>query len=161
MQEDQKVIEIYTDGSCLSNPGGPSGYGIVMKHGEYVKSYSRAFIASTNNRMELMAVLDALNKIKPGFYDTPIRVTSDSKYVIDAFNKGWLQNWVKKNFKKVANVDLWRDMYEVTQKFDNITWLWVPGHTGHQYNEACDSLALTAAMLPDEEREIDSGYGKA
>jgi ribonuclease HI len=133
-------IEIFTDGSSKGNPG-PGGYGIVMRYGEKEKEYSKGFRLTTNNRMELLAVIDALQKLKR--YDIPVIVYSDSKYVIDSITKGWIFNWVKTGFKGKKNEDLWRRYIELHSKFD-IEYSWVKGHAGHPENERCDVLATSA-----------------
>ena len=145
----QDKIEIFTDGACSGNPG-KGGYGIVMRYGDKEKEYSKGFRRSTNNRMELLAVIDALSKIKR--YDIPVVVYSDSKYVIDSISKGWVFNWVKTGFKGKKNEDLWRRYLEQHSKFD-IEWKWVKGHAGHPENERCDELATSATL-----GNIDSVY---
>ena len=142
-------IEIFTDGACSGNPG-RGGYGIVMRYGDKEKEYSKGFRRTTNNRMELLAVIDALSKIKR--YDIPVVVYSDSKYVIDSISKGWVFNWVKTGFKGKKNEDLWRRYLEQHSKFD-IEWKWVKGHAGHPENERCDELATSATY-----GNIDSVY---
>jgi ribonuclease HI len=142
-------IEIFTDGACSGNPG-KGGYGIVMRYGDKEKEYSKGFRRTTNNRMELLAVIDALSKLKR--YDIPVVVYSDSKYVIDSISKGWVFNWVKTGFKGKKNEDLWRRYLEQHSKFD-IEWKWVKGHAGHPENERCDELATSAAH-----GNIDSVY---
>ena len=133
-------IEIFTDGSSKGNPG-PGGYGIVMRYGDKVKEYSEGFRRTTNNRMELLAVIKALEKLKR--YDIPVIVYSDSKYVIDSIEKGWVFNWVKTGFRGKKNEDLWRRYLDLHSKFD-IEYSWVKGHAGHPENERCDVLATSA-----------------
>lgn len=142
-------IEIFTDGACSGNPG-KGGYGIVMRYGDKEKEYSKGFRRTTNNRMELLAVIDALGKIKR--YDIPVVVYSDSKYVIDSISKGWVFNWAKTGFKGKKNEDLWRRYLDLHTKFD-IEYSWVKGHAGHPENERCDELATSAAH-----GNIDSVY---
>ena len=136
-------IHIYTDGSALGNPG-PGGYGIVMEWvGKgYIKEFSRGFKYTTNNRMELWAVIDALEKLKK----TPMNVLviSDSKYVIEAIDKKWVFGWEKKNFKGKKNPDLWKRFLNIYPKH-NIQFQWVKGHSNHPQNERCDRLAVAAA----------------
>lgn len=136
-------IHIYTDGSALGNPG-PGGYGIVMEWvGKgYIKEFSRGFKHTTNNRMELWAVIDALEKLKK----TPMNVLviSDSKYVIEAIDKKWVFGWEKKNFKGKKNPDLWKRFLNIYPKH-NIQFQWVKGHSNHPQNERCDRLAVAAA----------------
>lgn len=145
----QDKIEIFTDGACSGNPG-KGGYGIVMRYGDKEKEYSKGFRRTTNNRMELLAVIDALSKIKR--YDIPVVVYSDSKYVIDSISKGWVFNWAKTGFKGKKNEDLWRRYLDLHSKFD-IEYSWVKGHAGHPENERCDELATSAAH-----GNIDSVY---
>ena len=133
-------IEIFTDGSAKNNPG-RGGYGIVMRYGDKVKEYSEGFRRTTNNRMELLAVIKALEKLKR--YDIPVIVYSDSKYVIDSIEKGWVFNWVKTGFRGKKNEDLWRRYLDLHSKFD-IEYSWVKGHAGHPENERCDVLATSA-----------------
>ncbi|MGB0429436.1 MAG: ribonuclease HI [Bacteroidia bacterium] len=135
-------IEIYTDGAASGNPG-PGGYGIVMRFGSYEKEFSDGFRKTTNNRMELLAVIIALQKIKnPGHN---VLVFTDSKYVVDSVEKKWLNGWVKKGFKGKKNVDLWKKYLEVS-KHHNIRFKWIKGHAGHPENERCDRLAVEASQ---------------
>ena len=133
-------IEIFTDGSSKGNPG-PGGLGIVMRYGDKEKEYSEGFRRTTNNRMELLAVIKALEKLKR--YDIPVIVYSDSKYVIDSIEKGWVFNWVKTGFRGKKNEDLWRRYLDLHSKF-TIEYSWVKGHAGHPENERCDVLATSA-----------------
>lgn len=136
----QDKIEIFTDGACSGNPG-PGAFGIVMRYGEKEKEYSEGFRRTTNNRMELLAVIRALEKLRR--YDIPVIVYSDSKYVIDSIDKGWVFNWVKTGFRGKKNADLWRRYLDLHSKFD-IEYSWVKGHAGHPENERCDVLATSA-----------------
>lgn len=147
----EKPIIIYTDGSALGNPG-PGGWGVVMKYGNYRKTFSEGYYRTTNNRMELLAIIEGLRKIKKTGY--PIIVYSDSQYLTNAVNKGWVFNWEKKNFKNRKNTDLWREFLKLYQKY-NIKLDWVRGHVGVEENEACDKLAKEAAENPTKE---DTGY---
>ena len=142
-------IEIFTDGSSKGNPG-PGGFGIVMRYGDKVKEYSEGFRRTTNNRMELLAVIRALDKLKR--YDIPVIVYSDSKYVIDSIEKGWVFNWVKTGFRGKKNEDLWRRYLDLHSKF-TIEYSWVKGHAGHPENERCDVLATSATY-----NNIDTVY---
>jgi ribonuclease HI len=135
------VIQIFTDGAAKGNPG-PGGYGIVMRFGDREKTFSAGFRHTTNNRMELLAVIVALEKLKTTKF--PIEIYSDSKYVIDAITKGWIYNWQKKDFKGKKNADLWLKFLELHKKYE-IIWHWVKGHNGHPENEKCDQLAVQAA----------------
>jgi len=139
-------IEIYTDGACSGNPG-RGGYGIVMKVPEmnYEKRFSKGYRLTTNNRMELMAVIVALEKLKAP--DNDIHIFTDSKYVSDAINQKWIYGWIKKGFKNVKNPDLWRRLVPLL-KTHKTTFHWVKGHAGHVENEICDQLAVKAAQSP-------------
>ena len=133
---------MYTDGSSRGNPG-PGGYGVVMKFGAHRKELSEGFLKTTNNRMELMAVIVGLAAVKkPGI---PITVYSDSKYVVDSINKKWVYGWQKKGFAGKKNPDLWKQFLQVSQG-KNVTYKWVKGHAGIPENERCDELAVDAAM---------------
>ena len=147
-------IEIYTDGACSGNPG-KGGYGIVMKVPEknYEKRYSAGFRLTTNNRMELLAVIVALEKLKSTEND--IHIFTDSKYVVDAIQKKWLQSWVKIGFKNKKNPDLWQRILPLL-KAHQTTFHWVKGHAGHLENEICDQLAVKAAQT--EPLQIDEYF---
>lgn len=135
-------IEIFTDGSARGNPG-PGGYGIVMRFNDQVKELNGGFRKTTNNRMELLALIIALESLKTN--KIPIRVYSDSKYVIDAITKKWVHGWVKKAFKGKKNKDLWLRYLALEKQFQ-LEFIWVKGHNGHPENERCDVLAVAAAM---------------
>jgi ribonuclease HI len=136
-------IYIYTDGSSMGNPG-PGGWGVVMKFRDKTKELSGGEKFTTNNRMELLAVIEALESVTVNKY--PIEVYSDSKYVVDSISKGWVFNWVKKpNFGGKKNEDLWRRFLKVYPNF-NVTLNWVKGHNGHPENERCDKLATTESL---------------
>ena len=147
------MIRIYTDGAAQGNPG-PGGYGVILKFNNAEKELSEGFRLTTNNRMELLAVIKGLEAIKKN--DIPITIYSDSKYVVEAVEKGWLWNWQKKNFKDKANVDLWMRYIPLHQKL-NPKFVWIKGHAGHPENERCDVLAVQAAtekkLLIDYEYE--------
>lgn len=140
-----KIIQIYTDGACSGNPG-PGGYGVIMKFNGREKIITEGFRKTTNNRMELLSIIVALEKVTVDAY--PIEIYSDSKYVIDSITKGWVYNWNKINFLGKKNEDLWRRFLEVEKKF-NITYFWVKGHNGHPENERCDKLAVEAIKSGD------------
>jgi len=136
-----KKVEMFGDGSALGNPG-PGGYGTVIKFGKHVKELSGGFPDTTNNRMELLALIEGLKALKQ---PCEVHFTSDSQYVVKAVNT-WLANWIKKNFAKVKNVDLWKEYVEVSA-IHTVTCSWVKGHAGHVENERCDILARTAAEV--------------
>lgn len=135
------MIKIYTDGAAKGNPG-PGGYGAILDYNGTRKELSEGFRLTTNNRMELLAVIRALEAIKKPGWD--VLVFSDSKYVVDSVEKGWLKGWVLKNFKGKKNVDLWKRYLEVA-KDQKVKFKWVKGHAGHAENERCDQLAVEAA----------------
>ncbi|WP_422003907.1 ribonuclease HI [Roseivirga pacifica] len=135
------MITIYTDGSSRGNPG-PGGYGVVMKFREHRKEISEGFRKTTNNRMELLAVIIGLEAIKVP--NAPVKIFSDSKYVIDSVEKGWLWNWIKKDFKGKKNADLWLRFADIYKKH-RVSFQWVKGHAGIPENERCDQLAVDAA----------------
>jgi ribonuclease HI len=147
------MIRIYTDGAAQGNPGS-GGYGTILKFQDKVKELSQGYRLTTNNRMELLAVIIGLEAIKKN--GIPITIYSDSKYVVEAVEKGWLWNWEKKNFKDKANADLWKRYIPLHKKL-NPRFVWIKGHAGHPENERCDQLAVQAAesgnLLIDHEYE--------
>lgn len=144
-------VTIYTDGAARGNPDGPGGYGTILsfvdsKGQEHIRELCAGYQKTTNNRMELMAVIVGLESLT-----RPCEVTlySDSQYVIKAFNEHWIDGWIKKGWKRgknepVKNVDLWKRLLEA-KKMHQVTFVWVKGHAGHPQNERCDELATTAA----------------
>lgn len=135
------MINIYTDGASSGNPG-PGGFGVILQSGEHYKEISEGYRKTTNNRMELLAVITGLESIKKSGQD--IMVYSDSKYIIDSVDKKWVFNWVRSNFKGKKNKDLWLRFLEVYKKHQ-IRFTWVKGHNGHLQNERCDELAVEAS----------------
>jgi len=135
----RKRITLYSDGSSLGNPG-PGGYGGILEYNGHTKEYSGAEPYTTNNRMELRGVIEGLKLLKE---PCEVEVVSDSSYVIKAINE-WLEGWVRKDFKKVKNPDLWREYLEVSSPH-TIHGTWVRGHDGHPQNERCDKLARQEA----------------
>ncbi|MFZ4630169.1 MAG: ribonuclease HI [Bacteroidia bacterium] len=134
-------IDIYTDGSALGNPG-PGGYAAVLLSGDRRLEISGGFSCTTNNRMELMAVVEALQALRGN--DHTIRLFSDSKYVVDAFVKDWIGGWKRRAWKNVKNIDLWQRLLPLTHQHQ-ITWCWIKGHAEIPENERCDVLAKAAA----------------
>ncbi len=134
------AIYLYTDGASSGNPG-PGGYGLILKCGAYVVEKSEGYKLTTNNRMELLAVIKGLEAIK--WDNAEVHIVSDSKYVVDAINKGWLQNWKAKGYAKVKNPDLWMRLSPLLAKH-RVSFHWIHGHTGHPENERCDRLAVAA-----------------
>jgi ribonuclease HI len=146
-------IHMYTDGSSRGNPG-PGGYGIILISGHHKKELSRGFKHTTNNRMELMAVIEGLKALKKK--DVPVNIYSDSQYVVNAINKGWLANWLKTNFKGgKKNKDLWKEFHQISGGF-KLKFIWVKGHNNHPQNERCDELATAAA--DGHHLHTDEGY---
>lgn len=146
-----KRIDIYTDGASSGNPG-PGGFGIVLKFGNKRKEYAEGYRLTTNNRMELLAVIRALEMLKRK--DLPVHIYSDSKYVIDSITKGWVFSWVKKGFKDKKNPDLWKQYLKLHPRFD-LHFHWVKGHAGHPENERCDQLAVEASKWPDVKADTE------
>jgi ribonuclease HI len=137
-----KTVEIYTDGACSGNPG-PGGYGAVLRYKGKEKEISGGDKNTTNNRMELLAVIEALKLLKE---PCNVELYSDSQYVCNAFNLGWVEKWKAKNWMRtksepVKNPDLWKELYSLCQTH-NVTYNWVKGHAGHSENERCDKLAV-------------------
>jgi ribonuclease HI len=135
------MIKIYTDGAAQGNPG-PGGYGTILKFNGHEKELSQGFRLTTNNRMELLAVIAGLEAIKKT--GISVSIYSDSKYVVEAVEQGWIWNWEKKDFKKKANSDLWKRYIPLHKKFKP-KFNWIKGHAGHPENERCDQLAVQAA----------------
>ncbi|HXH18828.1 MAG TPA: ribonuclease HI [Chitinophagales bacterium] len=147
-------VEIYTDGAAQGNPG-PGGYGVILKYGRNVKELSAGYKLTTNNRMELMAVIAGLEALTKDNQD--VVIVSDSKYVVDAVEKGWLFSWVKTGFKKKKNKDLWLRFLQSYKKH-HVKFHWIKGHNEHPYNERCDELAVKAAQ--GKHLLTDAGYVK-
>jgi len=136
------TIKIFTDGAARGNPG-PGGYGVILMFGSHRKELSKGFRLTTNNRMELLAVITALEALTKA--EHPIHIYSDSQYVVKAISEGWLNNWIRTDFKGgKKNSDLWKKYYAVSRRF-KITMFWVKGHATNPYNNRCDELATTAA----------------
>jgi ribonuclease HI len=134
-----KKITLFSDGSALGNPG-PGGYGTILRYGTKEKEIVGGESHTTNNRMELLGVIEGLRALKE---PCEVDIISDSSYVVKGINE-WLINWIKRDFKKVKNIDLWRDFIEVS-KTHKINAIWVKGHNGHEENERCDQLARDEA----------------
>lgn len=154
---DKKII-IYTDGAARGNPG-PGGYGIVMIFGDKQKRFSAGYKNTTNNRMELLAVIVALQQLKTNEY--AIEIFTDSQYVVNSIEKKWVDNWIKTDFKGgKKNKDLWTTYYQLAKKF-SIKVFWVKGHANNTFNNICDELATQAAdgkdLLDDIGYEGNSG----
>jgi len=149
-------VIIYTDGSSRGNPG-PGGYGIIMEDCKsgFVKEYSKGFRYTTNNRMELLAVIDALKTLKKN--NLKILIYTDSKYVVDSVEKKWVFKWKTTNFKNKKNVDLWLDFLKLFDK-NTIKFNWIKGHNNHPQNEKCDKLAFDASK--SKNLSLDLEYEK-
>lgn len=147
-------IYLYTDGASSGNPG-PGGYGAVLKCAGHEMELSGGFSLTTNNRMELMAVIKGLEAIR--WKNAEVHVVSDSSYVVNAINKGWLFSWEKNGFAKAKNPDLWRRFLPL-YRLHRVSFHWIKGHAGHPENERCDALAVAAGAgnaargiaLPDD-----------
>ncbi|MCD8528597.1 MAG: ribonuclease HI [Chitinophagales bacterium] len=134
-------INLYTDGAAQGNPG-KGGYGVVLQAGKHYKELSDGYRLTTNNRMELLAVIIGLEAIK--IPQAKVLVVSDSKYVVDAVEKKWVFAWEKKGFAKKKNPDLWLRFLKIYRKH-TVAFKWIKGHAGHLQNERCDTLAVEAA----------------
>lgn len=139
------MIEIFTDGASSGNPG-PGGYGVILRKGKHYKELSEGFRKTTNNRMELLAVIKALEALKAS--NQTVRIYTDSKYIVDAVQKGWLNNWIKIQFKGKKNQDLWLRFHKIYLQHQ-VEFVWIKGHAGHPENERCDALAVTASKAKE------------
>jgi len=140
-----KEVEIFTDGACSGNPG-PGGYGVILKYNAKIRELSAGFRLTTNNRMELRAVIEALKILKE---KCRVVIHSDSKYIVDAIEKGWARRWQANNWyrnkrEKALNSEMWQELLTLLTKHE-VEFLWVKGHAGHPENERCDKLAVAAA----------------
>lgn len=153
------MVNIYTDGACSGNPG-KGGYGVVLEYKGHKKEISEGFRETTNNRMELLAVIVGLEALKQEGLD--VTIYSDSKYVVDSVEKGWLWGWLKKGFSGKKNADLWR-RFVPAYKRQKVKFVWLKGHAGHPENERCDQMAVAAYQQPKllidpwPDRNQDSG----
>lgn len=145
-------VEIYTDGAAKGNPG-PGGYGVVLKYGSVRRELSAGYRRTTNNRMELLAVIRGLEALKNA--GTEATVFSDSKYVVEAVRQKWVFGWEKTAFKKKKNADLWRQFLELYRRH-RVDFVWIKGHNDHHENEECDRMAVAAAEY--EAVNADEGY---
>lgn len=154
-------VTIYTDGACSGNPG-PGGYGVVLIYGSHRKELSEGYRLTTNNRMELLAAIIGLEALKRD--GLIVKLFTDSQYLVNAVNNGWLFNWEKKEFAKKKNSDLWRRFLSVYRRHQ-VTLTWIKGHSNNPENERCDTLAVTASkgshLHNDDGYETDSENGKA
>ncbi len=146
------MINIFTDGSSRGNPG-PGGYGTILISGPHRKELSEGFRLTTNNRMELLSVIIGLESLKKK--EEQVTVFSDSKYVVDSVEKGWVFGWVKKNFHGKKNADLWKRFLLIYNEHQ-VKFKWIKGHNNHPENERCDELAVAAAT--SSQLQIDEGF---
>ena len=156
-QQQRPPIFLYTDGASSGNPG-PGGYGVVLKCANVCKEMSEGFSLTTNNRMELLAVIKGLEAIR--WDNAEVHVYSDSSYVVNAINKGWLAGWKAKGYAKVKNPDLWM-RFEPLLRRHRVAFHWIKGHAGHPENERCDALAVAAgagAVAAGKQLPPDTGY---
>ena len=157
MEKERPTIFLFTDGASSGNPG-PGGYGVILRCGTLEKEMSGGFARTTNNRMELLAVIIGLEAIK--WENAVVEVFSDSTYVVKAINEGWLPNWERKGWKKVKNPDLWQRFLLVYRRH-RVVFHWLKGHAGHPENERCDALAVAAgagASARGEVLPLDEGF---
>ena len=156
---DKSKVNIYTDGACSGNPG-VGGYGTILVHidsegNKHEKELSEGYKLTTNNQMELLAVITGLEALKK---PCDVTIYSDSKYVVDAFNNKWIDGWITKGWKTagkspVKNVELWQRLLKAKEPHD-VEFIWVKGHAGHEYNERCDALAVSASKKENLKTEI-------
>jgi ribonuclease HI len=151
-----KTVEMFTDGASSGNPG-PGGYGVVLKHNNIRKELSAGFRKTTNNRMELMAVIKGLSALKS---KCRVIIHSDSKYIVDAFQQGWIFKWAERGWMrdkrhKVENPDLWKKLFALVKEHE-VEFNWVKGHNGHIENERCDILAVKASQ--SKNLQVDEYY---
>lgn len=144
-------VTIYTDGACLGNPG-PGGAGVILMAGAHKKEMSQGYRRTTNNRMELMAAIIGLSALKK---PCVVSVWSDSKYLVESMEKGWVLRWKANQWKKKENRDLWSQILDLCQMHE-VTFIWVKGHADNPFNNRCDQLAVEAAE--QDHLEIDAGY---
>lgn len=151
-----KTVHIYTDGACSGNPG-PGGFGIVLLYGSGRKELSGGFELTTNNRMEMLAAIEGLKALKEPCI---VKLYSDSKYLVDAINKGWVakwqaNNWMRNKKDSALNVDLWQELLEQLNVHE-VEFIWVKGHAENTENNRCDQLAREAALA--EDKQVDENY---
>ena len=147
-----QIIKIFTDGASSGNPG-PGGYGVILESGDYQKELSDGFQLTTNNRMELLSVIAGLEALRKE--NCTVHIFSDSRYVVDAVEKGWVFGWEKNHFKKKKNADLWQ-RFLVAYRKHQVKFFWIKGHNEHPENERCDELAVAASRHKNLKK--DSGY---
>ena len=151
MEDKSQIVSIYTDGSSRGNPG-PGGWGAILKYKQHTMELSGSYRRTTNNRMELMAVINALSNLKKEGLD--IEVYSDSKYVVDSVLKKWVFKWEEEGFGRRTNADLWVKFLELYRRF-NIKMIWVKGHASNMYNNRCDTIATCASSNENREKWLE------
>ena len=156
MPDSHSIVEIHTDGACLGNPG-PGGYGVILRSGENSRELSGGYRLTTNNRMELLAVIKGLEALS---WPCQVTLYSDSRYVVDAMNQGWARkwqanDWMRNKRERAVNPDLWETLLALCASH-RVEFRWVKGHAGHRDNERCDRLAVQAAQQPNLPE--DPGY---
>lgn len=145
-----KII-IYTDGACSGNPG-KGGWAAILLYKNHRKNLSGVYRLTTNNRMELIAVIEALKSIKNK--NIPVIVYSDSQYVVESINKAYIYQWENKPFKKVKNPDLWKELIILIRSFEDIQFEWVKGHSNNTLNAECDTMAVNAYLYANDEKDL-------
>jgi ribonuclease HI len=158
--DNHNTVYAFSDGSAIGNPG-PGGYGVVLKYGENVKEFSQGFKHTTNNRMELLGAISALDALKGR---QRVVLTTDSQYVINGIEKGWAKkwqanSWMRNRKEKALNPDMWQRLLDVCARHD-VSFEWIRGHTGHPENERCDELANGAARASSSEQIVDEEFMK-
>lgn len=150
MKSALKVVEVYTDGSCILHDNGRGGYGAVLRYEDTIKEIYGGYYKTTNNRMELLAVIKSLQALKERCFVT---IYSDSRYVTEAINKRWVDNWTKKSFSGIKNPDLWKQLL-VELRNHNVNFIWIKGHAGIAGNERADELACKGASMAELIRDV-------
>lgn len=150
-----KAVDVFTDGSCILHDNGRGGYGALLIYGNIIKELYGGYTLTTNNRMELLAAIFALEELK---FPCTVTIYSDSRYVTEPVNKKWIYNWVKKDFQGIKNPDLWRRLLPLLA-IHNVSFVWVKGHSGVPMNERADELASIGASLPNLpiDKRLDKG----
>lgn len=160
-EKDIQISTLYCDGACSPNPG-KGGYGAIFKIGDITKNFSKGFKNTTNNRMELLSVIEPLEEIIKDYPKLFVTVVTDSQYVSNAINQNWITNWVANNWEKssggtVSNIDLWKRLLNIMDKH-SLQFEWIKGHNGHIENEECDKMAVEARSLHFDFLNIDEKY---
>jgi ribonuclease HI len=160
-EKDIQISTLYCDGACSPNPG-VGGYGSIFKIGDTIKKFSKGFKNTTNNRMELLSVIEPLEDLSKDYSKLFVTVVTDSQYVSNAINQNWITNWVANNWEKssgdrVSNIDLWKRLLTIMDKH-TLQFEWIKGHNGHKENEECDKIAVIARSLSLNSLETDKEY---